>query len=143
MGTLLRWQSRGEQTKRNVTGDYLPPPARDPTEELLQTDIARAVDCVERAWPYPFDTLCCGSLGNIELLNEAARGFVGHQRPDLREEASRRMMAIVAAADSRGDYRWDVGDRRFNLGLFRGVAGVGYTLLRQVDADLPNVLIWE
>jgi type 2 lantibiotic biosynthesis protein LanM len=143
MGTLLRWQSRGELSKRNVTGDYLPPPARDPTEELLQTDIARAVDCVERAWPYPFDTLCCGSLGNIELLNEAARGFVGHQRPDLREEASRRMMAIVAAADSRGDYRWDVGDRRFNLGLFRGVAGVGYTLLRQVDADLPNVLIWE
>jgi lantibiotic modifying enzyme len=29
------------------------------------------------------------------------------------------------------------------LGLFRGLAGVGYTLLRQVDGALPNVLIWE
>jgi lantibiotic modifying enzyme len=143
MGTLLRWRGRGEQSKRNFMGDCLPPPARDPTEELLQADITRAVDCVERAWPYPFDTLCCGSLGNIELLNEAARSFSVHARAHLREEASRRMMAIVAAADLRGDYRWDIGDRRFNLGLFRGIAGVGYTLLRQVDTNLPNVLIWE
>jgi lantibiotic modifying enzyme len=53
------------------------------------------------------------------------------------------MMAIVTAADVRGDYLWDVGDRRFNLGLFKGLAGVGYTLLRQLDRHLPNVLIWE
>jgi len=25
----------------------------------------------------------------------------------------------------------------------RGLAGVGYTLLRQCDSSLPNVLIWE
>jgi len=108
----------------------------------LRTDIRRAVDCVEQAWPHSSDTLCCGSLGNIELLNEAARCFVGEERPNLRDEASRRMMAIVTAADARGDYLWD-GGRRFNLGLFKGLAGVGYTLLRQVDRDLPNVLIWE
>jgi len=88
---------------------------------MLLTDINRAVDCVERSWPYPFDTLCCGSLGNIELLNEAARGFVGHEREKFREEASRRMMAILAAAELHGDYRWDVGDKRFNLGLFRAL----------------------
>jgi lantibiotic modifying enzyme len=29
------------------------------------------------------------------------------------------------------------------LGLFRGMAGVGYTALRQVDPSLPNVLIFE
>jgi lantibiotic modifying enzyme len=27
--------------------------------------------------------------------------------------------------------------------LFRGLAGVGYTLLRQVDGSLPNVIIWD
>jgi len=42
-----------------------------------------------------------------------------------------------------GDYRWNGGNRRYNLGLFRGLAGVGYTALRQVDRSLPNVLIWE
>ena len=34
-------------------------------------------------------------------------------------------------------------DDTFNLGLFRGLAGVGYTLLRQIDGSLPNILIWE
>jgi type 2 lantibiotic biosynthesis protein LanM len=144
MGTLIRSRNGGEQVwTGNVTGDFLSPPRNDPSQELLQRDIRRAVDCVEKAWPYPFDTLCCGSLGNIELLNEAARCFVGQERANLRDEAARRMMAIITAADARGDYRWDVGDRRFNLGLFRGLAGVGYTLLRQLDRDLPNVLIWE
>lgn len=144
LGTLLRRRRWSEyERNRNFTGDYLPPPRSQLSEELLRTDIRRAVDCVEKAWPYPFDTLCCGSLGNIELLNEAARYSVGTDRPTLRAEASRRMMAIVAAADLRGDYRWDVGDKRFNLGLFRGIAGVGYTLLRQVNPHLPNMLIWE
>ncbi len=46
-------------------------------------------------------------------------------------------------AAASGDYRWNVGKRQFNLGLFRGLAGVGYTLLRRVDRSLPNVLIWE
>lgn len=112
-------------------------------DEILRTDIRRAVDCVERAWPYPFDTLCCGSLGNIELLSEASRSFLSKERPHLREEASRRMAALVIAADQRGDFHWDVGDRRFNLGLFRGLAGVGYVMLRLVDSRLPNILVWE
>jgi len=27
--------------------------------------------------------------------------------------------------------------------LFRGLAGLGYTLLRRIDSSLPNVLVWE
>jgi lantibiotic modifying enzyme len=53
------------------------------------------------------------------------------------------LAAVVQAAASGGDYRWNSGKQRFNLGLFRGLAGVGYTLLRQRDAALPNVLIWD
>jgi lantibiotic modifying enzyme len=52
-------------------------------------------------------------------------------------------MAIVRDAAAAGDYRWNGGNGRFNLGLFRGLAGVGYTLLRRLDGSLPNVLIWE
>jgi type 2 lantibiotic biosynthesis protein LanM len=135
IGTLRRWPIDPEE---HAAG----PTVNDWRDELW-TDIRRAVDCVEQAWPYSSDTLCCGNLGNIELLNEAARCLAGEERSKLRDEASRRMMAIVTAADARGDYLWDVGDRRFNLGLFKGLAGVGYTLLRQLDRDLPNVLIWE
>ncbi len=95
---------------------------------------------VERGWPGHVDTLCCGTLGSIEFFCEAADAL---GRGDLREHASRCMAAVMEDAAASGDYRWNVGKRQFNLGLFRGLAGVGYTLLRRVDSSLPNVLIWE
>ncbi len=52
------------------------------------------------------------------------------------------LTAVLDTAAATGDFRWTSGNRRFNLGLFRGLAGVGYTVLRRVDGSLPNVLIW-
>jgi type 2 lantibiotic biosynthesis protein LanM len=107
---------------------------------LLVTDVVNAVSCAKQAWPSAVDTLCCGNLGNIEFLYEAA-GFLEDQ--DLRSLALRRLLAVVDEAGIVGDYRWDCGEQRFNLGFFRGLAGVGYTLLRQLCSGIPNVLIWE
>ncbi len=107
---------------------------------LLPADVENAVEGVKRAWPSRVDTLCCGTLGSIEFLQEAGRTL--HRR-ELSDLGSQYLMTVVRSAASTGDYRWDNGIRKFNLGLFRGLAGVGYTLLRQVDASLPNVLIWE
>jgi lantibiotic modifying enzyme len=108
--------------------------------KLAATDIRNALVGVERSWPVQLDTLCCGTLGSIEFFCEAESAL---GRSDLRELASRRLMAVLEAARSSGDFRWNSGDRRFNLGLFRGLAGIGYTSLRQVDRSLPNVIIWE
>ncbi len=107
----------------------------------LAPEINAAVLEVQQSWPSAVDTLCCGNLGNIELLREAAHALDRHE---LRDQAARRLSGIVSAADSSGDFRWGVGENRYNLGFFRGLAGVGYTLLRQIDPEpLPNVLIWE
>jgi lantibiotic modifying enzyme len=106
----------------------------------LQSDVRNALVGVEQSWPTEIDTLCCGTLGSVEFLCEAGDAL---GRPDIRQIAARRLAAVVQAARSTGDYRWNSGKRRFNLGLFRGLAGVGYTLLRQRDDGLPNVLIWE
>ena len=84
--------------------------------------------------------MCCGTFGSIEFLRHA--GKVLH-RKDLAEFATRSFQAVLAAASANGDYRWSSGKRQFNLGLFRGLAGVGYACLRQVDPALPNLLIWE
>ena len=108
--------------------------------KLLARDVGNALAGVERGWPGHVDTLCCGTLGSIEFFCEAADAL---GRGDLREHASRRMAAIMENAAASGDYLWNVGKRQFNLGLFRGLAGVGYTCLRQADRSLPNVLIWE
>jgi type 2 lantibiotic biosynthesis protein LanM len=107
---------------------------------VLQSDIRNALVGIEQSWPTEIDTLCCGTLGSVEFLCEAGEAL---GRPDIRHIAAERLAAVVEAARSAGDYRWNSGKRRFNLGLFRGLAGVGYTLLRQRDDTLPNVLIWE
>jgi type 2 lantibiotic biosynthesis protein LanM len=108
--------------------------------ETLTNDVRQAVEGTKRGLPAALDTLCCGSLGGIEFLCEASSAL---GRNDLRELASRQLTAVLDARASTGDYRWNSGKMQFNLGLFRGLAGVGYTLLRQVDRSLPNVLIWE
>ena len=108
--------------------------------ESCATDIGRALVGVEHGWPTTTDTLCCGTLGSIEFLWEA--GIVLHRR-DLQDRATQQLLTVVQTARATGDYRWSGGTGRFNLGLFRGIAGVGYTLLRGVDHALPNVLVWE
>jgi type 2 lantibiotic biosynthesis protein LanM len=108
-------------------------------------DIEHAVTGVTQNRPTPVDTLCCGTLGGIEFLCEAASTL---EREDLRKAAAQRLQAVLERAAASGDFRWNNGKRQFNLGLFRGLSGVGYTLLRQAvaqraDAALPNILIWQ
>ncbi len=111
----------------------------------IRSDIELAVTGVTQNSPSPVDTLCCGTLGGIEFLCEAASTL---KRDDLRKAAAQRLRAVLEHAAASGDFRWNNGKRQFNLGLFRGLSGVGYTLLRQAiaqraDAALPNILIWE
>lgn len=106
----------------------------------LRADVERALLGIEQNWPHRLDTLCCGTLGSIEFLNEAATAL---ELDELRLRAGQRLAKVLASATASGDYRFGFGGKRFNLGLFRGLSGVGYTLLRGVDRSLPNVLIWE
>jgi type 2 lantibiotic biosynthesis protein LanM len=108
--------------------------------KMLATDIRNALDGAEHNWPGTLDTLCCGTFGNIEFFCEAATAL---GRSDLAELASRRLMAVLQTAAWAGDYRWNVGKTQFNLGLFSGLAGAGYTVLRRADNSLPNILLWE
>jgi lantibiotic modifying enzyme len=103
-------------------------------------DIDNALAGATRGWPGHVDTLCCGSLGSVELFREAADVLA---RNDLKLIASKRMSAVLNHKAATGDFRWSGGSRQFNVGLFRGLAGVGYTCLREIDDSLPNVLIWE
>lgn len=106
----------------------------------LMIDVERALKGTQKVWPNNRDTICCGTLGSIELLSEASR-ILG--RKDLDDLASYQMMSILKDSAANGDYQWGGVDRDFNLGLFRGLSGVGYTLLRRVDASLPNVTVLE
>jgi type 2 lantibiotic biosynthesis protein LanM len=106
----------------------------------LVADIENAVEGVKQGPPTAIDTLCCGVLGGVEFFCEAGDAL---DRDDLRALAAQRLTAVLQTAAVAGDYRWNSGKGRFNLGMFRGLAGVGYTVLRRVDGSLPNVMIWE
>jgi type 2 lantibiotic biosynthesis protein LanM len=104
-------------------------------------DIEASIACVQESWPSSSDTLCCGNLGNIELLREAGRAL---DNQHLLDQAEQRLWSVCKTAELAGGYKLGMGGNRHNLGFFRGLAGVGYSLLRQVNAQhLPNVLIWE
>ena len=107
---------------------------------LLRRDVDNALGGAEQEWPNQIDTLCCGTLGHIELLSAAAKLT---SRSDLLVIASGRLVDVINTASMNGNYRWHGSQRAFNLGLFLGLAGVGYTCLRQADLSVPNVLIWE
>ena len=106
----------------------------------VQADVRHAVACTLEASSSSLDHLCCGNLGRIEFLAEAARFLAD---PALDDDAERRQLGVAADAQANGDYRWTHGDAAFNPGLFRGLAGVGYSMLRRVSPELPNVLVWS
>ena len=108
--------------------------------ETIVSDINHAVQNTTANWPQHVDTLCCGTLGTIEFLAEASKVL---NQPALGHLSDQRLAQIIANRHEQGDYAWNAGGTAFNLGLFRGLSGVGYTVLRKLDSSLPNVLLWE
>lgn len=108
--------------------------------ESMTDDITYAVKNSMANWPQHVDTLCCGTLGTIEFLAEAGETL---NQPTLGQLSDQRLTQIITNRHEQGDYAWNAGGTAFNLGLFRGLSGVGYTILRRLDPQLPNVLMWE
>lgn len=106
----------------------------------ITDDITYAVKNSLTNWPQHLDTLCCGTLGAIEFLAEAGKLL---NQPTLGHLSDQRLKQIIANRQEHGDYAWNADGTAFNLGLFRGLSGVGYTILRKLDPQLPNVLTWE
>ncbi len=105
--------------------------------DKLFLDLERSLATVAAKGRRGLDSLCCGDIGNINLLIEAATLL---NRPDLRSQAERWLAQIVTSRQSRGHFRWLTGDDRVNISLFRGMAGLGYTALRFLNSELPSIL---
>jgi lantibiotic modifying enzyme len=114
--------------------------ANQSQQVALTQDIRHAVENTMVKWPQVVDTLCCGTLGSIEFLAEASQFL---KQPTLGHLSTQRLAQIIANRNEQGDYAWNTGGAAFNLGLFRGLSGVGYTILRKLSPELPNLLIWE
>jgi type 2 lantibiotic biosynthesis protein LanM len=106
----------------------------------IEADLRQAVCSVLAIDEHSNDTLCCGLAGHADFL------FAAGERLGDRT-AVRRGRSIIAQIEDRwrksGDVRWDQGDKDFNLGLMRGLAGVGYAALQAENRLLPRILILD
>ena len=86
------------------------------------------------------DGLCCGRLGRADFLFSAG---LRYGRRDLSEAAETICHETVTRALAEGRYATGM-DEGFRPGLFQGVSGIGYELLRmQAPAAVRSVLSWE
>ena len=91
------------------------------------------------------DFLCCGNFGRIEFLLTAGQRL---GNPSATREAQQRAALAVRRAEANGG-AFSLGpqaedDHCFQPGLFRGLAGIGYGLLRLAAPEtVPSVLLFE
>ncbi|HEY7770375.1 type 2 lanthipeptide synthetase LanM family protein [Longimicrobium sp.] len=106
-------------------------------------DVDRALRATLRSLGTGADFVCCGETGRVELLLEAA------ERLDLPEQAfvARRHLAwMVGRAAGSGGFHLGTGRSGGNqdVGLFTGLAGIGYQLLRSTHpGQVPPFLGWR
>jgi lantibiotic modifying enzyme len=108
----------------------------DPT---IQTGIRRAVDSYADPELSAADNLCCGNAGRAEFCLEAerrgeaadgtAREIIGGMFRRREKTGGYSLMSETAAVTEPT--------------LFHGVTGVGYSMLRVVDPDLPSPLLFS
>lgn len=86
------------------------------------------------------DHLCCGNAGRAEFLLEA------QQRLGRREGEARELLGgVLARKQETGAYRTSEYTHRLTKpSLYRGLAGIGYAMLRVTEPEaLPCLLLWE
>jgi lantibiotic modifying enzyme len=87
------------------------------------------------------DHLCCGTLGRVEVLYTVGRKL-GRSR--LQSFSESRAAMVVRVATARGAYLLDNQEGPPRAGLFRGLAGIGYQMLRLArPEDVPSVLAFD
>ena len=104
------------------------------TEDL---DMSARSTCTEP--DAALDHLCCGNMGLVACTQLLAESL---DDPALMASAHRRAARVLARAQVRGGYSTLLGAPagQQSLGLYTGLAGVAYALLRLTDPRLPSVL---
>ena len=108
-------------------------------EDALAEDLHLAARATCDEPDAPLDHLCCGSMGLVACTQVMAKAL---DDPTLLADARRRAARVLARAHARGGFATVFGAPAGvqSLGLFTGLAGVGYAALCLVEPGLPPVL---
>ena len=110
------------------------------------SDLEECLELTSALPESPLDHVCCGNLGRADILWTTGCSL---SRPQLLDQASELAARVLARAEADGfSVAPDEAERTvpasFRPSFFRGLAGIGYTLLRLVNPHrLPCVLVLE
>ena len=128
LGELAQYRSE-IQVKKLLTG------GAEQDEQLASDADSDVTDML-----LPVDSLDGGNCAAADSLLEAGRRL---NRTELMQKSRELLTAMTIRADVSGGYRFVPPQFAPILipGLFSGISGVGYTLLRQVDPELLSVML--
>ena len=109
----------------------------------IQQDLETALKTTQKLNGQSIDHYCCGNFGRIDLLLEAGKYL---QRPELITAAQKQTAELLVRAQQTGFYQVfnNVPGDTYSPGLFTGISGIGYGLLRLSYPELlPSVLLWH
>lgn len=111
--------------------------------EAYRRDIEIAITTTSQLGLEVIDHVCCGNMGDVELFLLAAQKL---QRPEFLQTAYQLVRRVIDRAEETGNYVLHpmLAPQATNPDFFRGIAGIGYQLLRLAYPDESvSVLLWE
>ena len=112
----------------------------DDTDPQAGSEIEADLESIQRSESAEPDGLCCGRMGHADFLLSAGLRL---GRQDLRRAAAIVGRQTLTRALAEGRFATGT-DEGFRPGLFQGVSGIGYELLRMhAPRTVPSVLLWE
>lgn len=97
----------------------------------------KAIESVMNAKEGEKDGLCCGNLGQIEFLLKASHVLLNDEYKKCAEEKAQKMLLKKEWVSFRGL-------EKYHVGLFQGLSGFGYSMLRlHYPEKYPSLLLWE
>ena len=98
--------------------------------EPRQCEVGDEVDSLRK--PHYCDHICCGNFGISQILSALGQFDTAKKRISYAIERKRKAGSFHLGMDS--------SDKIFNAGMFLGLSGIAYSLLRHIDQSLPCLL---
>jgi type 2 lantibiotic biosynthesis protein LanM len=113
-------------------------------DDVLLGEVRVAMETTAAASPNRVDHLCCGNMGRSEALLTVGTRFGETEVVASGLAIAGRLAESVCAQGGFGARTEGFEHRTFHPGFFRGLAGIGYQLLRTAaPSRLPSVLAFE
>lgn len=117
----------------------------DSNSSEIYCDVEEALAITQQTPECPMDDVCCGNFSRVEILHTAGRLL---DRPELIDDSLALLRKIFARTTPGFSFLASMQSgpdqtmTSFNPAFFRGVAGVGYTLLRLLNPNaFPCILL--